>query len=292
MLARGGQPIFTGESPWGEVTQYLDHKSEDLFAVNLESPLGSIDRTVEGKQLDMNLCADESLSVFLKQGGIDLVTTANNHAKDCTASQQFNTIESVEDAGLIGVRDSQTARYVPAGDQTVAFLNINDYSGGYDLESYVGALTRSRDNSDLVVVSIHWGSEYQAGPLQAQEQLAQVLVDAGADLVWGHHPHVLQRMEWMTSTEDGHKALVMYSLGNLLSDQWMLEDALRTALIRIAFNDHQVREILIIPLQMDAQRRMLIYAKATDKKEILDRLKIEGLQDGKDATVILVEGDD
>ena len=84
--------------------------------------------------------------------------------------------------------------------------------------------------ANFVVVSTHWGNEYQAGPDDRQQILAQAWVDAGADVIWGHHPHVLQRMEWITSNEDNHEALVMYSLGNLLADQFMLQDAQRSAL--------------------------------------------------------------
>lgn len=292
MLARGGEPIYIESSPWGEVSRYLDEKSADLFAANLESPLGRIDASILPENLDMNLCADESLVAILQQAGIDLVTTANNHSTDCTASKPSNTINTLENAGLLAMDDAYAIRYAPSGEQIVAFVNINAYPGISQLEQYKAALTASRQDSALVVVSIHWGNEYQAGPSREQEQLAQDLVDAGADLVWGHHPHVLQRMEWRTSKVDGHQALVLYSLGNLLSDQWMLPDATRSALIRIRFSAHQVRQIEVIPLQMDASSQTLIFARDSAIQEIMDRLQVFNLREAAPGIKVSVEGGD
>jgi len=240
----------------------------------------------------MNLCATEDTVSILQQAGIDLVTTANNHSEDCTVAGTIHTKEAVEKAGIQALDDSQGVLLVPVGVQTVAFTNINAYPGTHDPGALAVGLAAARQQSDLVVVSIHWGNEYQAGPSQAQEQLAQNLVDAGADLVWGHHPHVLQRMEWKTSAVDGHQALIMYSLGNLLSDQWMLPDALRSALIRVKFSNHQVKAIVILPIQMDAQSEMLVYAKDVELHEIVDRLNVDELQEGATTTEIRVEGID
>jgi len=289
MLARGGEPIFTSFSPWGDLGHYLSEKETGLFAVNLESPLGEIDRSLDSNQLSMNLCAVEDSVSVLQQAGVDLVTTGNNHTDDCTASDTIQTKTTLEKAGIQALDDSQGVLLVPVGEQIVAFVNINAYSGGYDHETVLEDLSSARIQSDMVVVSIHWGNEYQAGPAEAQEEVAQDLVDAGADLVWGHHPHVLQRMEWKTSVKDGHQALVMYSLGNLLSDQWMLPDALRSALMRIEFSDHRFKTIEIIPIRMDAQRETLVYAKDAESQAIVDRLQVEKIREGETTTVIRVD---
>ena len=291
MLSRGGKAIFTTASPWGELSQYLSGAETGLFFVNLESPIGTIGQEFDPGLLDMNLCAGEDTVAILQQAGVDLVTTANNHASDCAVSDTINTRSTAEKAGIKALDETQGLMYVPVDEQTIAILNINDYSGEYDITTVISKLAAAREQSDLVVVSIHWGNEYQAGPSRSQEELAQTLVNAGADLVWGHHPHVLQRMEWKTSSEDGHRALIMYSLGNLLSDQWMLPDALRSSLIRVEFLHHEIRKIAIIPLQMDAQRKVLVYAMDSEKQEILDRLKFDELHGGK-GTIIRVEGDD
>ena len=85
-------------------------------------------------------------------------------------------------------------------------------------------VTAARAAADLVFVSMHWGIEYDIGeyvecfhPTTAQIQMAELLTELGADVIIGTHPHVLEGVEWKTAS-DGHKTLVVYSLGNLVSN--------------------------------------------------------------------------
>lgn len=71
---------------------------------------------------------------------------------------------------------------------------------------------------DVTIVNMHWGEEYQSFPSDAQKQWAQLLVDHGAEIIIGHHPHVLQPIEWLEG-KNGNKSIVVYSLGNFLSGQ-------------------------------------------------------------------------
>lgn len=256
MLARGGTQIFSDTSPWESITPILAEDPSALFAVNLESPIGEFNTVLDPSITDMNLCADASQIRVLADGGIDFVTNANNHQEDCLSAGTSNAAQALRTAG-IGVAATSDVVYALAGKQNVAFIALDAYSSEADLTGLLAEIRFAHDNSDLVVVSIHWGNEYQAGPSHAQEDLAQELVDAGADVVWGHHPHVLQRMEWRASSVDGHHALVMYSLGNLLADQWMLTDAMRTAIVHIEFSRHEIESLLVIPLEMDVQTRTL-----------------------------------
>ncbi len=73
MLARGGEPILDSFSPWGDLGHYLSEKETGLFAINLESPLGEIDRYIDPNQLSMNLCAVVGSVSVLQQAGVDLV---------------------------------------------------------------------------------------------------------------------------------------------------------------------------------------------------------------------------
>lgn len=277
MLSRAGVPLFKQENPWENVTSFLEDNPQAVFAVNLESPFGTNSSINDLENSDMNLCAEESEVSILTAAGIDLVTTANNHMNDCPVSSTLDTNRVVENAGMSVLGANQVA-YLPVGTQKAAFIAVDAYSGEYDLSGIFRDIESSRQKSDLVVVSIHWGNEYQAGPSRDQEDLAQELVNAGADLVWGHHPHVLQRMEWLESSTDGHAALVMYSLGNLLADQWMLPDSTRSVLTRIDFKDHMILGIQVLPLKMDAQSRQLqLVTQKQGRSEITDRLDLNDL---------------
>lgn len=283
ILYRGGDALFSDTSidgsPWGDVLRIRTGEPSSLFAVNLESPFGLDAVGVNTGNLEMNLCADDSAVTLLQQAELNLATYANNHARDCGDTKSVHTQQVLEGAEISSQSEYSDILYLPVGEQTVAFISLNDYDGNYELGAVEEALGEARRESDLVVVSVHWGNEYQGGPSQHQEQLAGVLVDAGADLVWGHHPHVLQRMEWMSSTGDGHPALVMYSLGNLLSDQWMLPDALRTVLVKIEFENHQVKAVGVIPLVMDFETGSLsVVRDRTTQQWICERLGLDELE--------------
>jgi len=289
LFYRAGKPLFPVEdaatSPWGDFIKVKQEEHTDLFAVNLESPFGL--RMVEHglENPSMNLCADDDALQHLQHAGVNLVTNHNNHANDCGFSGQQYTDELLDQAGILHQRNQSSAQLVSAGGEVIAVLSINDYERDYEIAMVVNELKKARAKSDLVLVSVHWGQEYQAGPSQHQQELAQLLVDAGADVIWGHHPHVLQRMEWLRSSADGHTGLVMYSLGNALSDQWMLPDAQRTAVIRLEFSHHQVKDILVVPLKMDMSSRTLLLEKDPQLFNwYVERLSLEALE--KEGTTI------
>jgi poly-gamma-glutamate synthesis protein (capsule biosynthesis protein) len=86
-----------------------------------------------------------------------------------------------------------------------------------DPEAAAAAVRAARAQADAVVVSIHWGAEYLRRPLDRQRRVAERLAEAGADLILGHHPHVLQPVEVVE--RGGHRTVVVYSMGNFVSNQ-------------------------------------------------------------------------
>lgn len=272
MLSRSGEPIFSMDSPWGEVETLLNSEKQDFFAVNLESPIGNFPFQDPGSEAGTNLCADKQQIRLLVKGSVDLVTRVNNHALDCLPESSQVADSLLAEAGILSLAIPGEVNYVKSGMRTLAILSLNLVDSQFDPESLRASITQARKNSALVVISLHWGNEYQAGPTESQEEIAQILVDEGADVIWGHHPHVLQRIEWLTSTLDGHEALVIYSLGNLLSDQRMLPDAQRSALVRLRFSHHRIQKVQIIPLVMDEEVHKLTIAGGEDEKRIMERL--------------------
>jgi poly-gamma-glutamate synthesis protein (capsule biosynthesis protein) len=131
-----------------------------------------------------------------------------------------------------------------------------------------------------VVVSIHWGDEYFAQPSRFQKTLAKQMAEAGASLIWGHHPHVLQPIEWIDvpchSREPAktcRQTLVLYSLGNALFDQYGLPDTRRSALVMVHLGKEGVQEFHAIPFVIDEPRSQLVAAGDADAKKILERLR-------------------
>jgi hypothetical protein len=179
------------------------------------------------------------LTTDLVASGIDVVSTANNHSLDRFAIGADRTIDALEAAGLpfTGTRRQDgtgawhtvtTARGVRLGwiACTYGTNGIPDRKDQvlwcWDDEAEIHELIgRLRPTVDAVIVTPHWGAEYTANPSRAQRDLAKRFLEAGATLVLGAHPHVLQPWEKYT-TSDGRETFAIYSLGNFVSNQSQL----------------------------------------------------------------------
>lgn len=171
--------------------------------------------------------------------GFDVVNLANNHMFDQMREGVVETVDACQDAGLqpfgAGASQDEAARpmFVEAGGARVAFLgwtfslNRNLLDKNKDQpwvmkwsESWAKkSVAAARQEADLVVVAMHWGGEFQFNVAKHQRDAAKTLCGAGADLVLGSGPHVLQPVKWVTDPATKKKCLVAYSLGNIVSNQ-------------------------------------------------------------------------
>ena len=95
---------------------------------------------------------------------------------------------------------------------------IEPIVGGHSVDEFLASIRERAAEVDVLIVSIHWGAEYKLVPAPEDRKLAQQMIDAGAFAVIGHHPHVLQPVEFLERSQGG-KGLVVFSLGNLVSNQ-------------------------------------------------------------------------
>jgi poly-gamma-glutamate synthesis protein (capsule biosynthesis protein) len=154
---------------------------------------------------------------------------------------------------------------------SLAFLAFDDVTQPIDIEAAAAEVQTAKNQGALVVVSVHWGAEYQAGASPRQKELAQELAQAGAVLIWGHHPHVLHPSEWL-QTENG-STLVFYSLGNALFDSYGLADTNRSALILVKLDGHGIVDVEAVPFVIDAINSRVVLANLPEHQQILSRLK-------------------
>lgn len=173
----------------------------------------------------------------LKAAGVDIVTTANNHALDRGTEGQIKSLAYLKKIKMpyvgtfTSAKDQQTIRMMKKNGIKVAFLSYTYGTNGIpipkkqpyivniiDKNNMKKEITQAKKQADIIVMGIHWGNEYERFPNTDQKELAQFLVNEGVNIIFGGHPHVLQHMEWLTNRE-GKKALVVYSLGNFLSGQ-------------------------------------------------------------------------
>jgi len=217
-----------------------DLSAADITFANLETPVDH-GAGISGYP---KFNARPELLASLKRAGVDIVSMANNHIMDAGVAGLKRTLGNIDAAGLVFVGAGSTKagateiKRITAKDMTVAFLaytystnerlprrkpdepgvNILRTDSEADLALAVERVKEAGQSSDLVVVSLHWGDEYAAVPTAWQRQVAEELIETGADIILGHHPHVLQPIESHTA-EDGRQGLIVFSLGNFISTQ-------------------------------------------------------------------------
>ncbi|MBS4189421.1 CapA family protein [Bacillus sp. FJAT-49705] len=207
----------------------------DLLLANQETILGGTEIGISSYPL---FNSPQEVGDALLEAGIDIVSTANNHSLDKGEIGLISSINYMNKIGLPHVGTYKTKE----NQQSLVILNKNgikiaylSYSYGtngipipkgkdylvnlIDKQAMKEEIHRAKNEADVVVMSLHWGNEYQRFPTAEQKELAQFLTNEGIDILFGHHPHVLQPMEWMKSS-NGHEALIVYSLGNFLSGQY------------------------------------------------------------------------
>lgn len=260
------------EAAFSEVQPWL--AGADLTFANLESPLTTAPQ-VRGRY---DLRAPLEAVAALRAAGFDVVSLANNHALDAGKVGLRETVDTLSKAGITPLIDRETGRLVDwcAGNQSTnhqstnlpsyRLLAFDDSVAPLDMETTARAVTAVAAHGDVVVVSIHWGGEYQAAPGPRQKAVAQTLAEAGADVIVGHGPHVLQRVDWLGET------LVAYSLGNFLFDQPYPGDCRQGAILHLTLCGGHVVAVKAIPTVV--ARGRVIPAGREDARAILDRLSL------------------
>ncbi|TDL83183.1 CapA family protein [Peribacillus frigoritolerans] len=172
-----------------------------------------------------------------QDAGVDIAGIANNHTLDRGEKAILNATDRYDEIGMpyVGgyrnIQDADTPRVINKNGVKLGFLAYTYGTNGIpvpdgkphlvnliDKPKMMKDIEEMKKLSDAVIVSMHWGVEYIRLPNEEQQELAQFLADQGVHLVIGHHPHVLQPMEWVKG-KDGNKTFVVYSLGNFLSGQ-------------------------------------------------------------------------
>jgi len=270
----------------------------DIAVGNLETTFAGSDR---GYSSYPSFNTPESLAWAIKDAGIDLVSTANNHSLDMGYSGIESTINFLNQAGL-----AHTGTYTSFDEQNkttilnvknlkIAFLSFSYGTNGIpiphgkeycinliDKEFILDKLNNAKkEEPDIICVFMHWGEEYQNLPNSEQLDLAQFLFENGVNIVLGSHPHVLQRME-KVQVNNGKKeseGFVIYSLGNFVSGQ-VKENTRNSIVLNLTVTKKGTGEITI-----DNAKYMPIYTyKSSDSKrryKVLDIKKaIESYNSG------------
>ncbi|MHC1740732.1 MAG: CapA family protein [Anaerolineaceae bacterium] len=285
ILARDGQALFARSNPWLQVNDAVQDQqkgaSQAFFFANLESPIYDPLTSQKGQIQSIDLCAQVDQLDVLKQGGISLVNVANNHADDCGNNLKKDARRLIEEKQINVVGPDLTPVYLETQAGRVGILAAEDVSQPIDEVALIDALRIARQKCDILIVSMHWGSEYQTGANQRQIDLANKLAEAGVDILWGTHPHVLQPIKTISSSIGDHQMVAMFSLGNLLADQWMMSATQQTALVTFQIRSKKIVGFSKLPLQIDRTKMQLTLPNTEVTKLIEERLGVTNWKEEK-----------
>lgn len=217
-----------------------DIEAADLAIINQETMLG-------GKELELSgyprFNSPFEISDAIVNAGFDAVLFATNHTIDKGSAAVDNCLNYMKehhpDTAVIGIHDAEFTDYstqelyvYEKGGIKIAVLNYTYGTNGIanpegrplivnrlDEEKITMDVKKAKELANFVVVCPHWGTEYVYKPTAAQKKWTELFYELGVDLVIGAHPHVLENVEWIESSDNDHKMLVYYSLGNFISTQ-------------------------------------------------------------------------
>ncbi len=252
--------------PFAKTADFL--RSADLTMINLETPLvPNCNVRTDG----MVFCGDQRNVEGLKFAGVDVVNYANNHAGNAGKNGVTETVKLLEGAGFVVSGVNQPV-YKTVNGVRYAFLGYNDvekygFIDDVDKEKMSTKITQTRQNADVVIVQFHWGEEYRYQPTSRQKDLARFVIDQGADLVVGNHPHWIEPLEWYKDK------LIVYSHGNFVFDQMWSTETRLGMVGRYTFQDKQLVDVAFFPIKIEeyGQPRWLEGKEKRERLEVLER---------------------
>lgn len=270
--------------PFANVKDFLG--MTDLTFGNLETPFFP-GKTTPNESTTFR--ADPESIAGLTTSGFDLVSIANNHTMNYRVPGLTKTLEVLRAANIkaVGGAENKAAAHTPVivevKNKKIAFLAYNDpniaprYHGEatdvqpgiakMEIDQVQKDITAAKSlDADIIIVSMHAGIEYRKEPTQFQKDFAHAAVDAGASVVIGHHPHIVQEVERYG------KGIIMYSLGNFVFDQLFSEDVKTGLLARIIFTADGLVSADFFPTYNDKLQPRILEGK--DRIDTLHKMGI------------------
>lgn len=245
--------------PFREIAEEL--QSADILFGNLEGMIS--DKGEDGGGI-YSFRADPRAIEGLTFAGFDVLSVANNHSFDWGGEAILDSIERLNQAGIhtVGGGKNIEEAWAPVilekNGTVFAFFAFSEFFGGLkvgraeiaeiDIERIKRAISNAKNErgADIVILSVHWGEEYKTVSNDFQRDIARRAILAGANIVVGHHPHVIQEIE---EYEGG---LIVYSLGNFIFDQNFSEDTRKGLMLKVLFNGGEIIEVLPIEIRFNS----------------------------------------
>lgn len=236
-----GGDVMLGRSVMGEALDQNDPlypfrktadflKDADVTFVNLENPIVKDCPRHKG---GFKFCTTYDIAGGLNYSGVDIVTLANNHTENYGKSGFEETKSYLKENGLEYVGDGNLVIKEVDGVK-FGFLGFNYTFSTTGLAKDLGVIKNSDSQVDILIVGNHWGQEYKNIANSFQVNAAHQMIDNGADVVIGHHPH------WVQNFEEYNGKPIYYSLGNFVFDQMWSEETKKGLLVKMTFDKTDV----------------------------------------------------
>jgi len=209
----------------------------DFLFGNLEGPISSRGKNA-GSAYSFRM--DARVIGGLKFAGFDAMSVANNHSGDWGKEAFSDTLSILREANIIPAGATTSPEIFEIKGLKLGLLAFSDFPGlgiRADDEVVKKGVSWAKSAADLIVVSFHFGEEYKKEPSLRQIKLAKIAIDAGADLVIGHHPHVTQPVEKYVDS------YIAYSLGNFVFDQNFSEETMTGLLLEVEIRDKKILSV-------------------------------------------------
>ncbi|OGG73079.1 hypothetical protein A3A38_04260 [Candidatus Kaiserbacteria bacterium RIFCSPLOWO2_01_FULL_53_17] len=260
---------YGADYPFASTADFI--RNADIAFGNLESPIAP---GPEVQPFEMTFRADPEAADALKDAGFDILSLANNHIPNLGPEGILETLHYLDAEGIMHVGAGKDAveagqpMFIIANGIIFGFLAYNDsdvvplsYEAGDDragtalmrIDKMIQAVKGAQNFADIVIVSMHSGTEYAPFPNKRQVTFARAAIDAGTELVLGHHPHVIQPVEVYNGK------YIFYSLGNFIFDQMWSDEVREGLAVRATFTKDGLKEVSYHPVLIEdyAQPRLL-----------------------------------
>jgi poly-gamma-glutamate synthesis protein (capsule biosynthesis protein) len=206
-----------GNEPFKNFEQIKKSVSEniDIISGNLEGPIIETART-NCQQKPYSFQFPESTGELLEKNGFNILNLANNHSNDCYKDGIENTISALNSQNLnyVGYPEIERSYFLTdIKDKKIAMLGIDISIEPIPYTNFLPLIKDLSEHSDILIIQIHWGTEYELNYTERQKTIAYDLINNGADIIIGHHPHVAEPVEIYNNKP------IFYSLGNFIFDQ-------------------------------------------------------------------------
>ncbi len=247
-----------------------DLKEADILFGNLEGPISD-----KGDKVGSiySFRAKPEIIEGLNYAGFNMLSLANNHAFDYGRKALEDTLTRLKNADIdyVGAGFIATETYSAVIKEIrgikVGFLAYTNLGSPYwkstedssgiswvdldNIEKIKKDVKLAKQNSDILIVSLHSGEEYTQTPSQFQIDFSKMAIDAGADLVVGHHPHVVQKSEAYPSTGSGQVGWIFYSLGNFIFDQSFSEETMKGEIVKVFIENNKIKEVISVDIKIN-----------------------------------------